>query len=98
MERTRQSSPTPRFVSEVVEHQHALAEAVGAHLEAGAVGGERVERRTGHDCLASCVGVGLGQAIVLAVVEDDLEHPVRRQLAQIGGSSIRSGEYGVRLP
>ena len=57
-----------------MEHQHAPAQAVGAHLEAGAIGGEWIAARTGHGAPASS-GVGFVR-IVLAVVEDDLEHPV----------------------
>ncbi len=60
-----------RLVGEVVEQQHTLAEAVGAHLEAGAVGREGV--------VAARPGAGLGRGggigVVVAIVEDDLEHP-----------------------
>ena len=50
-----------RLAREVVEHQHALAQARGADLEAGAVGGERVRRGPGSQVRASCrSSFGLG--------------------------------------
>ncbi len=74
-----------RLVGEVVEQQHAPAEAVGAHLEAGAIGREGV--------VAARPGAGLGRGggvgVVVAVVEDDLEHPA-------GGGDLGRGQ--VRRP
>ena len=71
VERTRQSGTDALLAGKVMEHQHPLAETSGAHLEAGAVGGERVGAE------GPCAGViRLGRVrVVLAVVEDHLEHP-----------------------
>ena len=89
VERTRQSLPTPVLAREVMEHQHALAEAVGAHLEAGAVGGERVA--------ADGPGAGLlvaGSSSWLWV----LRHRVRRSRRPPRTSSrrCRSGAVGQK--
>ena len=80
-----------RLVREVVEHQDALAEAVGSHLEAGAIGGERI---VAAEPVPAVVGRRL-VGVVLAVVEDDLEQPVgfrraRSSPALAGGCGCRT--------
>ena len=101
MEPTRQSSAHAGLAGEVVEHQHAVASPVGADLEAGPVGRERVGTagpRPG--------GLRLrGTLVMVAVVEDDLEHPVVvvRSLAarmhDFGvGRQLAAVRCGTRLP
>src|SRR5712691_1484141 len=70
----------PKFVWEVMEHQHALAETIGAHLKASAVAGEGIQA---DGPLTPCVSQqNLGGLtlrilrIVLSVIEDDFKKPI----------------------
>ena len=57
----------------MMKHEDALAQAVRAHLEAGTVGGERVEAT---EPLAHIVAGKRLVRVVLSVIQHDLEHPV----------------------
>lgn len=57
----------------MMEHQHPAAAAAGAHLEARAVGRERIAAMFP---FAGAIRPGR-VSVVLAVVEDYLEHPAR---------------------
>src|SRR5258706_15720050 len=60
-----------RLTGEMMEHQHALAQAIRANLESGAVHGEGVVTA---EPLAGIARRGIFR-VVLAVVENHLEHP-----------------------
>ncbi len=66
------SSSTAGRMGEMMEHEHPLAQPVGAHLEAGAIGRERIG--------ADGPGGGFVRSgsvlVMLAIVEDDFEEPI----------------------
>jgi hypothetical protein len=75
--------PDRWFVGKVVEEQDALTESVGTHLEAAAIGGERIiAAEPGLDfARGGCAGV------VRTIVKDDLEQPAH--LGQIWLHKLR---------
>lgn len=77
-----------RKIRDVMEHQHPLAKAIGAHFESGAVGGERIGANgPGFSGCCGCldepmlVSLRSGRiesdlfVVAFVVVEDDFEHP-----------------------
>ena len=86
-----------------MEHQHAAAQAVAAHLEAGPASRERIEARRplaadwwlqgGHRKNAAIRIRGHFLIVALAVVEHDLEHPAR--VAEVRRGYMGLAEAGL---